>query len=682
MFRPNRKLIVCAMSVAGIVIPASACGPFFPNQLLIHGDEVATWAPVAEFRHEIDRIRPPDRNAPAAIPPPRGKDVFDQTADVEADEIRAALNAAHVPVGQQNLVLREIMSFRTVLHGHQPGQTMKARTPLPVSAPSLAGLPVDFALYLRGMVAYANGDATAARATWQDLLSRPEAERRRRTVWATFMIGKSFLESDPAEAAKWFERVRVLARQGLPDPLGLAASSLGWQARIEFADGRYTKAIGLYLAQHATGDPTAATSLQDVAQSLFNKHPELLKVVATDAASASVLTAYLLANGGPFHQSAKPEAAERWLHAIETSGIASIVGADRLAWASYQMNDLFAADAWLQKAPADSAIACWVRAKLLLRKGKVDEAASSLARAAHAFPREEAWDEVPGTYEAEEYSHGLYPAERVEAELGVLQLSRGQFVDSLDLLLRAGWWEDAAYVAERVLTPEELMAYANRNCPDPGPSATAKRDLEAAVRLRALLARRLTRIGRWKDARPYFNADLQSTLDRYIAAIRAGHDERLPPSDRAGSLWTAAKIARERGMDLLATELAPDSADTRGSFPDSDIAPIRSKPGFGKLLGPTVEEIKRTDSLPAEPNKRWHYRYTAADHAWTAAGLMPDDTEELARLLCEAGSWLRNDDPLAADRFYKALVNRCPSTALGEEAARLHWFPKSFPLAH
>ena len=63
----------------------------------------------------------------------------------------------------------------------------------------------------------------------------------------------------------------------------------------------------------------------------------------------------------------------------------------------------------------------------------------------------------------------------LKGEQGVLSLSRGQYVEALDQLYRAavaddgapppeeGWplspyWNDAAYVAERVLTTEELKA--------------------------------------------------------------------------------------------------------------------------------------------------------------------------------------------------------------------------------
>ena len=59
-----------------------------------------------------------------------------------------------------------------------------------------------------------------------------------------------------------------------------------------------------------------------------------------------------------------------------------------------------------------------------------------------------------------------------------------------------------------------------------------------------------------------------------------------------------------------------------------------------------------------------------------AANLLPDNHDETARILCIAGCWLKNRDPIAADVYYKALVRRCRKTALGAEADRLRWFPR------
>ena len=62
--------------------------------------------------------------------------------------------------------------------------------------------------------------------------------------------------------------------------------------------------------------------------------------------------------------------------------------------------------------------------------------------------------------------------------------------------------------------------------------------------------------------------------------------------------------------------------------------------------------------------------------ALDSAKLLPDNEDETARILCTAGSWLKNRDPQTADLFYKALVRRCRKTALAAEADRKRWFPR------
>jgi len=88
------------------------------------------------------------------------------------------------------------------------------------------------------------------------------------------------------------------------------------------------------------------------------------------------------------------------------------------------------------------------------------------------------------------------------------------------------------------------------------------------------------------------------------------------------------------------------------------------------------EELARLAQNENSPDKHFHYRYRAAELACEAAGLMPDNANATARVLCKVGTWLQNRDPKATDHFYKALVRRCGRTEFGREADRLRWFPK------
>src|SRR5439155_17933615 len=99
----------------------------------------------------------------------------------------------------------------------------------------------------------------------------------------------------------------------------------------------------------------------------------------------------------------------------------------------------------------------------------------------------------------------------IRGELGVFHFSRGQYVQALDEFLRADFWEDAAYVAERILSVDELKSYVDENWPLP--SADSGQEEQANVsadevreKIRYLRARRLTRMLRGDEAREYYPA--------------------------------------------------------------------------------------------------------------------------------------------------------------------------------
>jgi hypothetical protein len=393
------------------------------------------------------------------------------------------------------------------------------------------------------------------------------------------MLGRSLVESDPGGAVGWLSRVRELADAGFADSLGLAAASVGWEARAELRRGGYERATELYLTQLATGDDTAVTSLELTASRIVTSGS--LARAAAHPQARGLVTAYVLSREEPILSrpgSWSARLAEQWLVALEQTQATGVADADRLAAVAYQSGDLARTARWLAVSPPDSPIAGWLRAKLLLRDGKLDEAAAQLARVSRSFPRlprgavlQDDWYVEYGETES------LRPAsEAIRIEAGILQLTRRQYVEALDALLRARLWTDTAYVAERVLTPGELIAYVDREWPSSAVPA-ARQHWWAAARtpeglgasLRHLLARRLARLGRFADARPYMPDRLVADLDAYAAALEAGRDRRRPadgPGSRAAALWQAARLARGRGMELLGTELSPDGHIYDGDF--------------------------------------------------------------------------------------------------------------------
>jgi LysM repeat protein len=192
--------------------------------------------------------------------------------------------------------------------------------------------------------------------------------------------------------------------------------------------------------------------------------------------------------------------------------------------------------------------------------------------------------------------------------------------------------------------------------------------------IRYLLARRLTRLNRGFEAREYFPPEWQPAYDALMQSLSQGWDETQAASQRAAALYAAAFITRTNGLELLGTEVGPDWAVHGGGFEEGVTAEVRTNENFN-ILRASADELRRAHAHTADPETRFHYRYQAAFLAWEAAKLMPNNSDETARVLCTAGSWLKNRDPETADIFYKALVRRCRKTAIGDQADRRRWFP-------
>lgn len=695
----------------------TACGPDFPNNLLAEGDAAVLIAPQADFARELKRMNlvPPKFTAV----PPSGS-YSDQIIDAESNDLRAALKKRKIPDEETERIiqahqrertklsdfLQKLREYRENLKAGGTDETPSEPTAPPPAFPTfepVAGLPEEFADYLTGAIAWHNPnlkDKRAARESWQHLLELPPTARRYKSVWAAFMLGKSWEKDDPEKALDYFARTRALAKTHFVDSAGLAAASLGLEARVRLKEKRYELAIESYLAQLAAEDNTAVESLRMVASEALQAETSILLPLAKNPRTQRVLTAYIISLGpvrstppGNDEQAETESYASRWLNAVERAEVRDVESAEKLALVAYQHNEMKLASRWIERAPG-SPIAAWLRAKLLLRDGKVDQAASLLTRVVSFFPlqprnptNELAAESLKDTlYVGGDYAWPLRPVERQAlGELGVLRLTRREYVQALDALLHAGFWADAAYVAERVLSLDELKSYVDREWPP----ASAQQELEEAEiygednaspallrnEIRYLLARRLTREIHGDQAREYYPREWVQDFDALAQALRAGWDESQPKELRAQSLFEAAIIARTNGMELLGTEVEPDWHIYGGDFEGSLTTGLRSTNPAARFLVASKDEIQRGERHHADPEVRFHYRYQAASLAWEAANLLPNDSDQTAYVLWRAGTWLKGRDPHTADLFYKALVRRNRHTTLGAEADRRRWFP-------
>jgi hypothetical protein len=379
-------------------------------------------------------------------------------------------------------------------------------------------------------------------------------------------------------------------------------------------------------------------------------------------------------------------AAAVWLRAAVEADVKDMDSAEALALAAYRANEMERASRWIKRA-SDSPLTQWLQAKLLLRAGKLQAAAALLARITPQFPIVHEGTNSPAPADRKDTltCWGTAAERQVHGELGVLRLSRGDYVEALDSLLNAGFWMDAAYVAERVLSLDELKNYVERFWPVATADQVAEENQRwggsevcpAVLReqIRYLLARRLTRELRGDQAREYYPATWLNAFDQFMSAWRNGSDETLETSNRAKALFEGALITRTNGMELIGTEVAPDWHYHLGQFDQGVAGEERSSSALAVVVRPLEDELRRNTQHQPDPNVRFHYRYQAASLAWEAAKLMPDNNDQTAYVLWQGGCFLKNRDPQTADLFYKALVHRNRQTVLGAEANRQRWFP-------
>lgn len=706
-----RAGVLALIPFAFAVASTRACGPFFPNNLLTSGDQAVLAAPLADFAVELSRLKLPASRFQFVA----ATDTYaEHTFDAEMADLAAALKEAKFSPADSALIVeahrvnRRKLGDYLAAHAEWESQSMQEARDNPPANPATPpvfpvftappGLPEEFADYFAGAAALGQpGESNSCRTAWERLLARPAGERKYKSTWAAFMLGRTLAKSDADKAVEYFKQTRDLARHGFRDSLGLATAALGLEAQIELGRKHFKRALELYLEQYTAGDESAINSLRLTAEQALSEGGDQLAALAAIPNTRAVITAWLICDQHPYNESHRNTIANQvtraWLEAVEATGGQDLEAAERLALAAYQAGEFEVAQRWINRARSNP-VAQWLQAKLFLRAGKVAPAATLLAKLADQLPLAAGNERTNSTefagrlhMGANSFTMGEDTARRqLHGELGVLRLSRREFTQALDALLRAGYWPDAAYVAERVLTTDELKEYVDREWQadeaasesptgEDAESETASPDTRRED-IRYLLGRRLLRELRAKEAREYFPAKWQSDFDELVRALDAGWDEKSPAEQRAKALFEAAVIARANGLELLGSELAPDWHIHGGDFEEGVTWEARATNNLAaKVNVASAEEIHRAAQHRTDPNVRFHYRYQAAFLGWEAAKLMPDNSDETARVLCRAGAWLKTIDPKTADMFYKALVRRCRHTVIGAQADRMRWFP-------
>lgn len=678
----NSVLLLLMLAVAACVaLPgdATACGPSFPNTIL-DNDEALTRMPSGDFRRMVLAIPLKERPTCKAVSLGWGGRPSEMTAGVAIDDFTQAIAKLDFDAAKRGQIIADYVRVRK----HVNTLRVNAGRDIPAviarslleAFPEMGRWPVEFQLYSDAAARYHMKAIKAARDRWQQLLDLPAEQRHWRSTWAAFMLAET--AETPAERIAAYQRVRELADAGFADNLGLAATSLGDEAAVEMHEnGDYVRAIHLYVMQVHTGEYFAIPSLDRVVEDVLYGSRAKLPALLKDPVGRDVIMASLVGGGEWYAPGVGYHPQALVADAMEKAGLTDVAHAERLAWAAYRAGDFTAAKRWLARAH-DGPVTRWLKVKLLLRDGKEAQAAELLATVVAGFDDDETWP-VAGWRDGTGYpdEDRMSPRARVAGELASLKLAKQDYVDAMDLLLRNGWWIDAAYVAERVLQTAELATYVGQRWPRPLKTdlpeddiARTERQEQAMLtrRVRYLLARRLMREGQWEKALDYFpDASLPHVVNyaRAMHLARKAHDD---PPGRAGHLLDAAKLLRSYGMALMGTEVAPDWSMYRGRWSPRGIKADRldrmpADDSDSKLASPSAEEAQRAETNRAYPDKRFHYRHKAADLAWEAAEALPDGDERTAEALWVGGEALRRWDAQRARTFYRAILDRCGQTS-------------------
>lgn len=691
MMKPSTLAIGCAIAFAGAV--AWACGPDFPSQMLDNRAATLAAVPQNTFAFEAAHLLPATdglkavESGPYDAEPKAGPDL---PAD-QAEKVKALMAAG------------------------SGDEAYSAGAGLPEDVRLYAAGAVDWNLAMKACASASDADGNAggggdascttfdggalnrAQTRFEAVLALPQDQAVRRGAWAAYMLGRSHaLRAGHANGAgftterdassKAFQQVRTRVLAGASDAQGLAVASFGEEAALslyvdgkpclwvdfvndrecvaKLAPGDLKHAIALYAAQAGHGSQSAVQSLASIAGAVLG-HPEQVAALVDGPVSQRLLVTYALARVAPQTADGKPEPVlVALVEALAKVAPDKIASADRLASLNYQLGRYDDAERLVAK--ADGPLAAWVRAKLALRKGDRDAAARAYAEAAQAFPR------------VDDPKASLEPSsiEQVMGERGVLSLARGEYVEAMTRMYEAatkvggdgnvydydgevsgaGYGNDMNYIAERVLTVDELKSFVDAHAPASPPPATKPDDKDAPYqplpvndRLRWLLARRLMRAERYDDAYAYFpqgidkrfsDVGLRATAKAYAEALHDG-DHAWTDIGKAEARYTAAKIAREHGMELIGYEQGPDYADNGGNFQGGSGQSMDSLKGDDVTEG----ERQRFQASAAQPDRRLHYRYLASDKAASAADLLPPRSQAFAATLCMATHWMLEGPP-------------------------------------
>ena len=524
-------------------------------------------------------------------------------------------------------------------------------------------LPPALREYTAGAVAYVQENfpdaASHFQAALEDNVSNPAYK-----VWANYMLGRAYMKlGDQDKAQPCFTAARDLVIAGAEDPMGLGVASLGEEARIylnraggvlgekDFQPDRpdrfqnLSRALKLYAEQAAAGCENGRDSLHILAKELVNQ-PSDFPLIQNDELARRLLVIYARTYSGPRGGVDNPEQYTTPVLSYFPSEDKDFAGP--LASLAYDNGKPDLALSYAEQSPG--AFSTWVKAKLALAKRNF-EVAAHLYDQAH----NQTLNEVDHS--------SIDPNEATfEGERATLALARGQFLDALKGFYPIDYVWDTNYLAERVLTVDELKSFVDNQLPQSinekraplGNEEQEKARTQAislsADELRSVLARRLMRVGRSHEALPYYTRT-NVPAQEYVHWLDM--EKSSSSLKKAEAFYRAAALERHFGEDLLGrsspSNTENDTMENGGDTKDAAFI--------------TQDERDRLKASLAEAPVIDSFRTLAATHAGEAANYLPQKSQAFAAVLCRASNWTHPESDQGRT-FYARYV---------KEGAIVHW---------
>jgi hypothetical protein len=502
-----------------------------------------------------------------------------------------------------------------------------------------------------------------------------------------------------------------LARAGSLDPAKISENAAYWIAYsrsmilpsarlVALGEADYAGATEAYLRMPMRGQANSVNSCMHLLKKLCDE--KNLRPALASENLRKLMTFYLCAQGGPFYESA-PEGDNlrtstlSWLDLLTEAKVDPSFARRHVAILQYRHERWRDCQETAGRLPADDPLRRLLLSRCNLRL--TGEMSLSREHLSGRLPTRAPAKMTPVTM-TEEYTILIdlqdesELLERVSGELGVFALCDGDFTEALRLFDQGRYGDEAFYVAECLLSIDELKSYVDKRRAS-GLTPVKHRwnyHREGFDDLEYELCSRLMRAGRLEEALDYVRPELRAKATTYVLLLRCAERDDLPDHERADSYWRAALMIRQIGETLLHSPHGMSWSSGSGWYVSLDYLPgYRSRtfkfnyppPDMGILIC-GAEELRRlrtweSQHMYGRALAERDARYAAFDLALKAARLLPDNDPAGAQIVQYAGNLLKYREPKAAMAAHRLLITRFKQTPLGSHAARANWFSGERP---